>query len=71
MDGLDGTEYEARPGQGEFIGTQLSSGSDREQRDDARRQYEEVLTPGDYVRWLTMKRSTAIGGWRRHSGTAH
>src|SRR5262245_48987850 len=33
----------AIPGQGEFLGTKLETGSDREQRDDARRVYEQTI----------------------------
>jgi hypothetical protein len=33
----------AIPGQGELLGTKLETGSDREQRDDARRVYEETI----------------------------
>jgi hypothetical protein len=33
----------AIPGRGEFLGTKLDTGSDREQRDDARRVYEQTI----------------------------
>jgi hypothetical protein len=38
-----GTEADIVIGGGEFIGTKLESGSDREQRDDARRVYDKVI----------------------------
>jgi hypothetical protein len=38
------TEFEYVKGKGEFIGTQAQSGSEREQRDDARRIYEDTIS---------------------------
>ena len=38
-----GSDVKAIRGQGEFLGTHLESGTDREQRDDARRVYEETI----------------------------
>jgi hypothetical protein len=42
-----GAKVEYSIGRAEFIGTQAQEGTDREQRDDARRVYEEIIGRSD------------------------
>jgi hypothetical protein len=50
--GSYGTQAEVTRGTGEFLGTQLETGSDREQRDDARRVYQEAIATAAHAEEL-------------------